>query len=73
MVQMPGQTVSTTSNPASGAPVWPAANGQRAVFLLDASSRLEQRLLEQWIASVRPDAVAPEEVDAISPSSSNRN
>src|SRR5262250_151907 len=28
---------------------WPQADGRRVVFLLDASSRLERRLLEGWI------------------------
>jgi glycerol-3-phosphate O-acyltransferase len=32
---------------------------------LDASSRLERRLLEQWIAGVRPASVTPADVDAI--------
>jgi len=69
---MTGQTDSATVNDASSAVVWPATNGGRAVFLLDASSGLEHRLLEQWIASVRPDSVSPEDVDAISIPASRR-
>ena len=30
-------------------PDWPAAEGRRIVFLVDAASRLERRLLESWI------------------------
>src|SRR5579862_2362682 len=33
---------------------WPAADGRRVVFLLDACSRLEERLLREWIATHRP-------------------
>ncbi len=33
---------------------WPGAAGRRVIFLLDASSRLERRLLEQWIEQHRP-------------------
>ena len=54
-----------TRSAAAEAPPWPATNGRRAVFLLDASSRLEARLLERWIAHARPDEVAAADVDAI--------
>jgi glycerol-3-phosphate O-acyltransferase len=33
---------------------WPASNGRRVIFLLDASSKLEQRVLERWIDEHRP-------------------
>jgi glycerol-3-phosphate O-acyltransferase len=33
---------------------WPSAGGRRVIFLLDASSRLEQRVLERWIDGNRP-------------------
>ena len=33
---------------------WPAADGRRVVFLLDVCSRLEERLLREWIATHRP-------------------
>jgi glycerol-3-phosphate O-acyltransferase len=37
-------------------PDWPAAGGRRVVFLLDAASRLEERLLRGWIERHRPPA-----------------
>ena len=36
-------------------PVWPAFDGTRLVFLLDASSDLEMALLEAWIERHRPE------------------
>ncbi len=39
-------------------PDWPALAGRRPVFLLDASSRLEERLLRDWIERHRPESVA---------------
>jgi glycerol-3-phosphate O-acyltransferase len=39
---------------ADAEPSWPALNGRRPVFLVDASSRLEERLLEAWIERRRP-------------------
>ncbi|MFP8881329.1 MAG: 1-acyl-sn-glycerol-3-phosphate acyltransferase, partial [Myxococcota bacterium] len=48
------------SHPDRGAwidePAWPAPDGGPVVFLVDASSRLEARLLEAWIERVRPEA-----------------
>jgi glycerol-3-phosphate O-acyltransferase len=38
-----------------GEPDWPTAPGQRPVFLIDAASRLEARLLRAWIGRHRPD------------------
>jgi glycerol-3-phosphate O-acyltransferase len=43
-------------------PDWPAAGGRRVVFLLDAASRLEERLLHDWIERKRPEADAAEVV-----------
>jgi glycerol-3-phosphate O-acyltransferase len=42
------------ANDAETAAGWPASPGQRVIFLLDASSKLEQRLLAQWIEERRP-------------------
>ena len=42
----------------AGEPDWPAANGRRVVFLLDASSKVEQRLLHEWIERHRPPEAA---------------
>src|SRR5207249_4194597 len=54
------------SPPVDDARHWPAADGRRVVFLLDASSGLERRLLEQWIARARPPGVTPAGYDVVS-------
>jgi glycerol-3-phosphate O-acyltransferase len=36
-------------------PSWPQSDGNRVVFLLDASSSLERRMLTRWIDQQRPD------------------
>jgi glycerol-3-phosphate O-acyltransferase len=46
-------------------PDWPLLNGRRPVFLLDASSRLERRLLEAWIERGRPAGTPPGDYGAI--------
>jgi len=43
-------------------PAWPSANGHRVVFLVDAASAYERRLLEDWIARTRPAHVPEGEV-----------
>jgi glycerol-3-phosphate O-acyltransferase len=48
-----------------GEPDWPLANGRRVVFLIDASSGLEARLLEAWIERHRPDGTGPAACEAI--------
>ena len=35
-------------------PTWPAANGNRVVFLIDAASGFERRLLEDWVFRAKP-------------------
>ena len=47
------------------APAWPTSNGQRVVFLVDASSALERRVLEQWIERARPETVSPTAYDVV--------
>jgi len=47
-----------------GEPEWPAQGGRRPIFLLDASSGLEARLLRAWIERNRP-ADVPADWDAI--------
>jgi len=37
-------------------PAWPAAPDRRVIFLLDAASGLEERLLQAWIERQRPEA-----------------
>ena len=48
-----------------GEPDWPLANGRRIVFLIDASSGTEARLLEAWTARHRPDGPGPSGCEAI--------
>ncbi len=44
---------------------WPAANGSRVVFLIDAASGFERRLLEDWINRAKPAHISPAEVETI--------
>ncbi|MGH7857604.1 MAG: hypothetical protein ACREQY_09760, partial [Candidatus Binatia bacterium] len=44
---------------------WPFAPGRRTVFLLDASSSLETRLLEEWIEKNRPEGIDPAAIEAL--------
>src|SRR5438477_8000766 len=55
------------ATPATLAPPqsWPPAGGRRVVFLLDASSPLERRLLERWIERARPAGTAPAAYDVV--------
>ena len=46
-------------------PSWPALSGEPLVFLVDASSRLEARLLEAWIARVRPEGSDASQYESI--------
>jgi glycerol-3-phosphate O-acyltransferase len=50
---------------AADEPGWPSSNGHRVVFLVDAASAYERRLLEDWIARTRPAHVPPGEVESI--------
>src|SRR5262249_56541423 len=57
--------LSPVMRPLADEPRWPAANGRRVVFLVDASSGLERRLLEGWIARARPKGVTPAGYDVL--------
>ena len=47
-------------------PAWPDVGpGERVVFLVDASSRLERRMLERWIEANRPEGFPAERVETI--------
>ncbi len=46
--------MATEPHSTGNAPPWPENNGRRIVFLVDASSRVEQRLLDAWIQQARP-------------------
>jgi len=48
---------------AVAAPVWPEAGGRRVIFLLDANSGVERRLLERWITEHRPDGTSGTDYD----------
>jgi glycerol-3-phosphate O-acyltransferase len=46
--------------PRAGEPAFPEAGGRRVIFLLDAASRVEERLLTGWIARHAPAGAAVE-------------
>ncbi|MGI9592109.1 MAG: glycerol-3-phosphate 1-O-acyltransferase [Myxococcota bacterium] len=46
-------------------PDWPAGDGERPIFLLDASSRLEKRILRAWIKRRRPEDVSRGDYDTV--------
>jgi glycerol-3-phosphate O-acyltransferase len=53
-------------DPDATEPGWPHAAGRRrVVFLLDACSELEKRMLEDWIRRTRPAHVEESSVDAV--------
>ena len=54
-------------------PAWPDAGARRIVFLLDASSALERRLLHGWLRSKRPKSAFPGDYDVISLPPSRRS
>jgi len=57
--------------PFEGEASWPDARGRRVVFLLDAATALERRILESWIRRhlpAAPDAAAIADTVAIPPS-----
>ncbi len=46
-------------------PEWPGPADQAVTFLVDASSRLEERLLLEWIERRRPELLDPAQVEVI--------
>ena len=44
-------------------PEWPACGSRRPIFLIDASSTLEKRLLEDWIERHRPEGLTSSAYD----------
>ncbi|HSV07023.1 MAG TPA: glycerol-3-phosphate 1-O-acyltransferase [Candidatus Binatus sp.] len=64
--------LSPLMRPPADEPRWPAAEGRRVVFLVDASSGLERRLLEGWIARARPAGVTPAAYDVLAIPASRR-
>jgi len=55
-------------------PRWPGSGDHRVLFLLDASSGLERRLLEAWVERNRPEELKPSDCElvAIPPSRRRR-
>jgi len=51
---------------------WPKSDRRRIVFLLDAASGLERRVLERWIEAHRPEGSGANGVEAIAIPSSRR-
>ncbi|MFM7142523.1 MAG: hypothetical protein ACKO2K_11490, partial [Alphaproteobacteria bacterium] len=51
---MTPSTLSPVDRPLPDEPEWPARDGQRVVFVVDASSDLEHRLLDGWILRHQP-------------------
>src|SRR2546423_9226387 len=39
--------------------IWPFVAGRRLIFLLDASSGIERRILRRWIETNRPESISP--------------
>jgi glycerol-3-phosphate O-acyltransferase len=60
---------SAAAQPLRDEPAWPALAGgagtPRIVFLLDASSRLERRLLAEWMQRHRPETASARDFEAI--------
>ena len=55
-----------TSAPRIAGPEWPEVPpGRRIVFLVEAASRVERRLVESWIADNRPPESGPESFEVL--------
>ncbi len=53
-------------------PGWPTSRASRVIFLVDAASRLEDRLLRAWIERQRPESFDAQQVSVIRLPSSRR-
>ena len=58
--------------PAVDTEAWPFVAGKRLVFLLDASSGIERRILERWIEANRPEGIPPERCETLAIPASRR-
>ncbi len=47
-------------------PGWPETGGRPVVFLTDASSRLERRLMHDWVERTQPGDISPDDVTVTS-------
>jgi glycerol-3-phosphate O-acyltransferase len=57
--------VSAQPSPPPAPPTWPESSGRPVLFLLDAASALEERLLRRWIEEGRPAGESDDDVVAI--------
>jgi glycerol-3-phosphate O-acyltransferase len=62
---MTPSTLHPADRPLPDEPEWPERAGQRPVFLLDASSDLEKRILEGWIRRHQPAGMDRSEWEAV--------
>jgi glycerol-3-phosphate O-acyltransferase len=68
-----GSTTPQADGPVRDGPEWPRVlPGERVVFLVDASSRLERRLLGRWINRTRPESFPKDLIEIISIPASRR-
>ena len=58
--------------PAIAEPSWPRSDGGRIIFLLDAASRLEERVLRDWIDRERPADHSAPNIETVALPSSRR-
>jgi glycerol-3-phosphate O-acyltransferase len=70
---VPGMTSTDPSaEPIHYEPMWPPLNGHRPIFLVDAASGLEERLLRAWIERRRPAESAGYDVIRLPPARRRR-
>lgn len=68
-----GDPAPRNPDPVLDGPPWPLASPEtRIVFLVDASSRLERRLLERYIDHARPESTPPGSVEIVTIPASRR-
>ena len=63
---------SAIQTPRIDEPCWPTLGGETILFLLDAASGLEERLLRSWIQRSRPETADPAGVEIYRIPSSRR-
>ena len=63
---------SAIQTPRIDEPCWPTLGGERILFLLDAATGLEERLLRTWVQRNLPDGADPTEVEIFRIPSSRR-
>jgi len=63
---------SAIQSPRTDEPCWPTLGGERILFLLDAASGLEERLLRSWVERNLPEGADPTNVEVFRIPSSRR-